>query len=135
MASVQFHPIDGYLLDGRPGKAEAIAAALGTRSDAPRAAPFYRALEALGVRAADEALIALRLVLAGGAPDDDAIRRLRGLAALARARDANAVQAALTKDRSALRDMSLVPADATAVAAAARAAYSSALIRASDDSS
>jgi hypothetical protein len=80
--------LDGYLLDGTPGKAEAIAAALRARSDDPRAQPFYRALEALGARAADEALLALRLVLAGKDTDDDAIRMLRDARARARAGDA-----------------------------------------------
>lgn len=74
---MELHPLDGYLLDGRPAKAEAIAAALRERSDDPRAQPFYRALETLGSRAADEALLALRLVLGGKHADDDAIRTLR----------------------------------------------------------
>lgn len=74
---MELHPLDGYLLDGVPAKAEAIAAALGDRSADPRAQPFYRALERLGATAADEALLALRLVLAGVAPDDDAVRALR----------------------------------------------------------
>ncbi|MBV8749597.1 MAG: hypothetical protein JO103_07770 [Candidatus Eremiobacteraeota bacterium] len=68
---MELHPLDGYLLDGRPGKAEAIAAALRERSPDPRAQPFYRALETVGARAADEALLALRLVL-GGKPAEDA---------------------------------------------------------------
>lgn len=70
---MEVHPLDGYLLDGTPGKAEAIAAALRDRSDDPKAQPFYRALQALGARAADEALLALRVVLGGGAPDDATI--------------------------------------------------------------
>jgi hypothetical protein len=70
---VELHPLDGYLLDGVPGKAEAIAAALRERSDDPKAQPFYRALQAVGVRAADEALLALRIVLGGGTPDDATI--------------------------------------------------------------
>jgi hypothetical protein len=82
---MSFHPIDGYLLDGTPTKAEAIAAALGDRAAAPPAAePFYRALDVVGVRAADEALIALRLVLCGKTVDDTAVRRLRDLVARAR---------------------------------------------------
>ena len=78
---MQFHPIDGYLLDGSPTKRDALAAVLAERSTEPAAQPFYRALEALGERAADEALIALRLVLAGHAPDDAAVRRVRDLVA------------------------------------------------------
>ena len=77
--------IDGYLLEGRPGKAEAVAALLRARSDDPRAAAFYRAFEAVGARAADEAFIALRLLLAGRAPEDDAVREVRALVAAVRA--------------------------------------------------
>ncbi len=87
---MELHPLDGYLLDGRPAKAEAIAAALRVRSADPRAQPFYRALDALGARAADEALLALRLVLAGKAPDDDAVRALREARTKARAGDPSA---------------------------------------------
>ncbi len=87
---MELHPLDGYLLDDRPGKREAIDAALRARSADPRAQPFYRALEALGPRAADEALLALRLVLAGKPPGDDAVRALRELRAKARAGDAAA---------------------------------------------
>jgi hypothetical protein len=71
--SVELHPLDGYLLDGRPAKGEAIAAALRERSPDSRAQPFYRALETVGARAADEALLALRLVLGGKAAADDTI--------------------------------------------------------------
>ena len=70
---MKLHPLDGYLLDGVPGKADAIAAALRERSPEPRAQPFYRALETVGVRAADEALLALRLVLGGNAAADETI--------------------------------------------------------------
>jgi hypothetical protein len=61
------HPIDGYLLDGRPAKAEV----------------------------ADEALMALRLALAGRTIDDDAVRNLRTLVAAARTGDASARDAYL----------------------------------------
>lgn len=87
---MELHPLDGYLLDGRPAKAEAIAAALRQRSDDPRAQPFYRALDALGARAADEALLALRLVLAGKPTDDDTIRLLRDARKRAQAGDREA---------------------------------------------
>lgn len=118
-----FHAIDGYLLDGRPGKAEAIAIVLGDRIAAERALPFYRALEAVGARAADEALIALRLVIAGKPPDDDAVRRLRGLAQLARAAD-RAVQAdAFANAGDTLADLTALRDDPAALAAAARGAY------------
>jgi ribose 1,5-bisphosphokinase PhnN len=87
---MSFQSIDGYLLDGRPAKAEAIASALADRSRLPAAAPFYRALEVVGVRAADESLIALRLVLAGRTADDDAIRRVRAILARVRAGESDA---------------------------------------------
>ncbi len=87
---MDLHPLDGYLLDACPGKAEAIAAALAERSDDPQAQPFYRALERIGAKAADEALLALRLVLSGRAPSDDAIRALRETRARAQAGDAAA---------------------------------------------
>jgi hypothetical protein len=77
-------PLDGYLLDGKPSKGEAIAHLLRDRIEDPRAAPFYRALEAVGTRAADEALIAMRVLAAGKTPDDALIRRLRDLVRLAR---------------------------------------------------
>lgn len=70
---MELHPLDGYLLDGSPGKAEAIAAALRARTADSRAQPFYRALEAVGARAADDALLALRLVLGGNAASDETI--------------------------------------------------------------
>ena len=88
---MSLHAIDGYLLDGSPTKAAAITAALAERATVPPAAePFYRALDAIGVRAADEALIALRLVLCEKAPDDEAVRHLRDLISRARRGDAAA---------------------------------------------
>jgi len=87
---MSFHSIDGYLLDGHPAKAEAIASALAERSPAPAAGPFYRALDVVGVRAADESLIALRLVLAGRTADDDAIRRVRAILSRVRAGESEA---------------------------------------------
>lgn len=84
---MELHPLDGYLLDGTPAKADAIAAALREPSPDPKAQPFYRALSALGARAADEALLALRLVIAGKAPEDDAIVALRDARTRARGGD------------------------------------------------
>jgi hypothetical protein len=72
------------LLDGRPSKDEAVAAVLADRSPVPGAQAFYRALDLLGSRVADEALIALRLALIGEAVDDEGVLRLRGLLAAAR---------------------------------------------------
>jgi hypothetical protein len=120
---MEFNAIDGYLLDGIPSKSEAIASALRERVDDQRALPFYRALEAVGVRAADEALIALRLTIAGKPPDDDAVRRLRGLIALAAARDPSAVEAAFARAAGTLAELSPLRADPARLAAAARAAY------------
>ena len=90
---MELHPLDGYLLDGSPAKAEAIAAALRDRSTDPRAQPFYRALATVGVRAADEALLALRLVLGGKVAGDETIvaaraARVRAKSGEAGARDA-----------------------------------------------
>ena len=68
-----FAAVDGYLLGDPVSKGDAVAELLGERSDDPAAAPFYRALDAVGVRAADEAFIALRLVLAKRTPDDDTV--------------------------------------------------------------
>lgn len=82
---MDFKPLDGYLLDGTPSKHEAIEHVLHDRVDDPRAAPFYRAFEAIGTRAADEALIAIRALAAGKTPDDSLIRRLRDLVKKARA--------------------------------------------------
>jgi len=80
-----FELVDRYLLGEPVSKPDALAAILAERSPDPAAAPFYRALESVGARAADEALIALRLVLAGKQPTDEAVRRLRALAGVARA--------------------------------------------------
>ena len=87
---MELHPLDGYLLDGRPGKADAIAATLRDRSPEPRAQPFYRALETVGVRAADEALLALRVVLGGKTADDETIVAARAARALAKAGETGA---------------------------------------------
>lgn len=92
---MELHPLDGYLLDGNPSKAEAIAAALHDRSPDPRAQPFYRALETVGVKAADEALLALRIVIGGGSPTDDAIVAARTARAHAKAGEPDARNAYL----------------------------------------
>jgi hypothetical protein len=90
------HPLDGYLLDGKPSKDAAIAAVLADRRPVEAAQAFYRALDLLGARVADEALIALRLALAGRPVDDDGVRRLRALATAARAGDSEARSAYLS---------------------------------------
>jgi hypothetical protein len=81
---MQFDSLDDYLLHKRGSKADVISGLLLERSQDPHAAPFYRALEMVGAKVADEALIALRLVLAGKSPSDDAVRRLREKVAVAR---------------------------------------------------
>jgi len=104
--------VDGYLLGDPVSKADVVLSLLAERSTETAAAPFYRALEAVGVRAADEAFIALRLVLAGRKPEDEAVRRLRALSSVARAcasDDARGVAAILRRERSSLGNL----ADAT----------------------
>jgi len=129
-----FELVDRYLLGEPVSKPEVVAAILAERSDQPAAAPFYRAFEAVGARAADEAFIALRLILAGKSLEDDAVRRLRGLTSLARAGragDSAGMAAALKRDGSVLGDLpqgSLdVPAERDRLVAAATAAYRAAL--------
>lgn len=132
--------LDRYLLGEPVSKPAVVARILAERSPLPEAAPFYRALDAVGTRAADEALIALRLVLAGRPPSDDAVRKLRAFGALARAaaeNDAAAVQAILQKDgpfdKLGMTDgddgetLSPSKGDWTRFAAAVRAAYSRSL--------
>jgi len=77
--------LDRYLLSAEGSKQAVVDALLLAPSDDPAAAPFYRALRQIGARAADEALIALRLVLAGKQPQDGKVRGLRELAFTARA--------------------------------------------------
>jgi hypothetical protein len=67
-----------------------VAAVLADRSTIAGAQAFYRALDLLGAKVADEALIALRLALIGAAVDDEGVIRLRGLLAAARSGDAEA---------------------------------------------
>jgi len=128
---VSFQVVDGYLLGQPISKAEVVSALLGDRSSDPAAAPFYRALEAVGVRAADEAFVALRLILAGRSPEDVAVRRLRALSGIARAcvrADRAGLALLVKREQSTLRDLAVQPAeDLVALAAAAVAAYHAAL--------
>jgi hypothetical protein len=130
---VGFEVIDGYLLGAPVSKPDVLSALLAERSPDPAAAPFYRALEAVGAQAADEALLALRLVLAGKAPSDDAVRRLRALAGIARAcanGDRGGVAALVKKDPRSLGPLgAMQPGDLTQLGEAARAAYFSELGR------
>ncbi len=112
-----FEVVDGYLLGRGGAKGDVVAALLASRSELPAAAPFYRALEAVGVRAADEAFIALRLVLAGHALDDDAVRRLRAVALLARASatdDSASLDAIRRRERAALGSLADLPVSSIA---------------------
>jgi len=122
-----FELVDRYLLGEPVSKPAALAALLAERSPDAAAAPFYRALDAVGARAADEAFIALRLVLAGRAPADEAVRRLRALAGVSRAcrnNDRAGLDAVLKRDRAALADLAETAAsDRAALGAAAAAAY------------
>jgi histidine ammonia-lyase len=79
--------LDRYLLGEAIPKERLVKSLLAEPSPQALAAPFYRALAAVGVRAADEAFIALRLAVRGEAPTDEAVRELREL--LARTRDAD----------------------------------------------
>lgn len=81
---MEFDSLDNYLLEGTGSKASVIDALLAHRQEAEQAAPFYRALDILGAKAADEALMALRLVLAGKAPADETIKAMRKCVAAAR---------------------------------------------------
>ncbi len=78
---MKFDFIDNYLLEGLPAKEDTIRQILETPVPLPAATPFYRALQALGARVADEAIMALRLVLAGKQPTDERVKRLRDAAA------------------------------------------------------
>jgi hypothetical protein len=133
---VGIETVDGYLLGDGVAKADALRALLTDRSQAPAAAPFYRALEAVGVRAADEAFVAVRLIVAGRPADDDRVRRLRALSTLVRAcvkGDRAALDAALARDAAVLADVKAAgTADLDVLGAAARAAYARELDPAGD---
>jgi hypothetical protein len=123
--------LDRYLLGEPVSKPVVVARVLAERSPLRLAAPYYRALEAVGTRAADEALIALRLVLAGHLPNDEGVRRLRALGALARAaadNDAATVGAILRKDGPSLAlPQPAIPFDGRTFGEEVRAAYARAL--------
>jgi hypothetical protein len=128
--SMGFELVDRYLLGEPVSKPDVLAALLGDRSDLASAQPFYRALEAVGARAADEAFIALRLVLAGKEADNDAVRRLRALATVARtarAGDQAGLRSVFKRDRAVLGDLEslagTVPEPLDAIVAAASEAF------------
>ena len=116
--------VDGYLLGEAVSKPDVVAALLADRADAPAAAPRYRALEAVGARAADEAFVALRRVLAGRTADDTAVKRLRALASVARAaRTGDAAGLAALRKREREQLTGLPDVEGPALAEAAKAAY------------
>lgn len=118
--------IDRYLLGDPVSKPDVVASLLANRTAAPAAAAFYRAFEAIGARAADEAFVALRLVLAGREPGDAAVRRLRALGRVARAcanGDRAGVRNALERDRALLADLPQGEPVFATLGAAARRAY------------
>jgi len=126
---VDFTVVDGYLLGDPVSKAAVVEALLRDRADSAAAAPFYRALEAVGPRAADEAFVALRLVLAGNHPSDELVRRVRALSAVARAArsgDRRSLAQVRKRDAAALTDIPF-EAGLDEIAAAARSAYRAAL--------
>ncbi len=90
---MEFELLDRYLLSAEGSKAAVVAELLRNPSADPAAAPFYRALRQIGPRAADEALIALRLVLAGKPPADENVRSLRDLIKSSRAGGEDAASA------------------------------------------
>jgi hypothetical protein len=87
--------LDRYLLGEAIPKERLVKSLLAEPSPQALAAPFYRALAAVGVRAADEAFIALRLAVRGEVPTDEAVREVRELAARTRDADKKERQAAL----------------------------------------
>jgi len=125
-----FEIVDRYLLGEPVSKPDVVAALLEHRSELPAAQPFYRAFEAVGARAADEAFIALRLVLAGKGTDDAAVRRLRAVASVARgarAGDRAGLRATAKRDRAFLAGLlgedGAVPERLDLLVAAAEAAF------------
>lgn len=94
---MDFEPLDGYLLDGRPSKPELLKRLLREPPPPAQAAPFFEGIRLLGQRTPDLALIALRLVLGGKKADDDAVSRLRAIVERARRGDAGAREAYRTE--------------------------------------
>lgn len=85
---MQFDFLDRYLLDGAASKASVVQEVLQRRSAVPACSAFYEGIEMLGPGTPDLTLIALRLVLAGKAADDERVARLRSIVQRARANDA-----------------------------------------------
>ena len=87
---MNFELLDGYLLDGKPPKAEVVQRLLERPAQAEGTSPFYEGIRLLGPRTPDLSLIALRLVAAGKRADDAAVVALRELVERARNGDARA---------------------------------------------
>ncbi|MDQ2866019.1 MAG: hypothetical protein M3R51_07305 [Candidatus Eremiobacteraeota bacterium] len=90
---MDFEPIDRYLLDGTPSRAEVVRALLAKPANEPKALPFYEGMRLLGARTPDLTLIALRLVLSGKRADDASVIALRDLIDRARREGGDAIAA------------------------------------------
>jgi hypothetical protein len=99
---MDFDSLDSYLLEERPAKAEIIKSLLEARPGGTAAAAFYQGMEMLGPRTPDLTLIALRLVLAGKAADDESVKHLRSIVERARTKDGG-TKAAAQEYREALQ--------------------------------
>jgi len=82
--------IDAYLVGDERDRASVFAKIGAWTCDVEEAAPIVRAIALIGPRAADESLIALRLVVDGKAATDERIGELRGIVKKAMAGDAEA---------------------------------------------
>lgn len=90
---MKFDYLDRYLLEEQPPKAQVVKELLKQRADVPGAAAFYQGIQMLGPKTPDLTLIALRLVLAGRAADDESVVRLRSIVDRARAKGDDAQSA------------------------------------------
>jgi hypothetical protein len=91
--------IDRYLLGESRDRALLFGQIGGWQPDLPAAAPIVRAIAMIGARAADESVIALRLILAGRLTDDAAVTTLRNDARLAAKGDTAARERYITATR------------------------------------
>ncbi|HZZ65704.1 MAG TPA: hypothetical protein VFE17_09420 [Candidatus Baltobacteraceae bacterium] len=82
---MKFDYLDRYLLEQAPSKAEIVKAVLQHPAQLPAAAAFYEGIRLLGARTPELTFVALRLVLAGKAADDERVTRLRDIVERARA--------------------------------------------------
>lgn len=75
--------LDAYFLGTKLDRSSVFAQVATWKPDIEEAAPIVRAIALVGARAADESLMALRLLLAGHAALDERVMRLRTFIALA----------------------------------------------------